>query len=397
MADILGINLSDETQTELVKRLDFFLMEEKSHFITTPNPEIILNAGHDEEYFFILNSADLSIADGFGLVIAGLLSGQKIHRTTGADLTNILLDKAHEKNLRILIINRVDGLSNKNEMEQALSKKWPKLNFKIIEIIKKESLSDIENKTINDFAPQIIFVGLGAPSQEKLIWHEIKNWPSSRIAIGIGGSFDFITGKTIRAPKIIRQIGLEWLWRLLSQPQNKLERLKRIWRATVVFMLKVINNYFIHTLVYRPNVACLLYKKDKDSGQYKILIVRRSDDITHWQLPQGGTDRQSIKEAGSRELREEIGTDKFVVRGVFKHVYKYKFFNTNKPAYRGYKGQKQGLLIAEFTGQDEDIKINYWDHSAWQWVAQEKIIETVHARRREGIKKFLEKFKEIVK
>lgn len=395
MADILGINLSNKTKDELIKSLDFFLMDEKSHFITTPNPEIILQAGRDEEYFFILNSADLSIADGFGLIIAGLVSRQKIYRTTGADLTNILLDKAHDKNLRILIINRIDGLSNKNDITQALQKKLPNLSFEILDIAKKESLSIAENKIINEFSPQIVFVGLGAPTQEKLIWNELKNWPSTRIAIGIGGSFDFISGKTIRAPKIIRVIGLEWLWRLFSQPQNRWARLKRIWQATIVFMLKVLKNYLINTLLYRKNVACLLYKKENE--QYQILIVRRSDDINHWQLPQGGTDGQSLTEAGSRELREEIGTDKFIVRGVFKHVYKYKFFDANKPAYRGYKGQKQGLLIAEFIGNDQDIKINYWDHSAWQWIPLNKIVETVHARRQEGVKKFLEKFDEIVK
>lgn len=394
MADILGINLSDGRRAEILERLEFFLMDKKSHFITTPNPEIILQAGLDEEYFFILNSADLSIADGFGLVIAGLISGQKIERVTGADLTQILLNQACEKNLRVLIINRRDGLSSKQDIKQSLTEKWPQLNYKVIDIDKKEKLSTAENEEINEYIPQIIFVGLGAPFQEKLIWHDIKNWPSVSIAIGIGGSFDFITGKTKRAPQFIRVIGLEWLWRVFSQPQNRIQRLKRIWRATVVFMLKIIRNYFINTFKYRRNVACLLYKKEGE--QYKIFIVRRTDDVTHWQLPQGGTDGESLETAGSRELKEEIGTDKFIVKGVFANVYKYKF-KSIKPAYRGYKGQSQGLCIAEFNGQDEDIKINYWDHSAWQWISSKAIIKTVHPQRQEGVKKFLEKFSEIVK
>jgi N-acetylglucosaminyldiphosphoundecaprenol N-acetyl-beta-D-mannosaminyltransferase len=394
MADILGIKLTDLTPQDIIKRLDFFLLETKNHFITTPNPEIILTAGRDEEYFFILNSADLSVADGFGLVLAGRISGQKISRLTGADITRILLQKANDQNLKVLVINLTGGLSTKDDISKALKQKWIKLNFKVIDTTKKERLSIEENQQIADFAPEIIFVGLGAPFQEKLIYHELVNWPSSKIAIGIGGSFDFITGKIKRAPKFIRLIGLEWLWRVMLQPQNRLKRLKRIWQATIVFMSKIIKNYFINTFLYRHNVACLLYKKE--NGIYKFLIVQRTDDPSHWQLPQGGTDGESLDKAGRRELSEEIGTDNFTDVKTFAHVYKYNF-KSLKPAYRGYKGQEQGLFIAEYHGTDNEIKINYWDHTAWQWVEQEKIIDAVHPYRREGIKKFLEKFEKISK
>lgn len=395
MADILGIKLSDQTPADLLKNLDFFLMENQTRFITTPNPEIILRSQEDEEYFFILNSADLSIADGFGLVLAGIVSGQKIHRLPGSDLTVILLDKAEKQKLKVLIINRSDGLSQKEDIEESLKEKWPQLNFLILDTEKKESLSLEENKIINDFAPHIVFVGLGAPLQEKLIWHEKENWPGVRIAMGIGGSFDFITGKIKRAPKIFRISGLEWLWRLWIQPQNKKERLKRIWTATVIFGLKVIDNYFIKSFFYRPNVACFLYKKDGE--RFQIFTVKRTDDKNHWQLPQGGTDGESLEIAGSRELREETGTDKFIVKKTFNNIHRYKFADLKRTAYRGYKGQKQGLIIAEFIGSDEDIKISYWDHSSWQWVPEEKLIETLHECRQEAAKKFLKKFAEVVK
>ena len=393
MADILGIKISDLQKKDFIKSLDFFLKSEKSHFVTTPNPEIILEAERNEEYFYILNSADLAIADGFGLVVAGLISRQKIHRLTGADITKILLQKAEDQQLKVLIINREDGLSAKKNIENTLSKKWPKLNFQVIDVAKKEHLSLEENVQINDFAPQIIFVGLGAPAQEKLIYHELPNWPSSRIAIGIGGSFDFITGQIKRAPKAFRLIGLEWLWRVIMQPRNKWARLKRIWRATVVFISKIIKNYFVNTLRYRSNVACWLYKKDNDT--YKILIVQRKDDPGHWQLPQGGRDGESLDIAGRRESFEELGITSFANLRTIANVHKYKFGDFNKKAYRGYRGQRQGLFIAEYTGSDEEIKINYWEHLAWQWVDKDKLFETVHPYRQAGVKKFLEKFEKI--
>jgi N-acetylglucosaminyldiphosphoundecaprenol N-acetyl-beta-D-mannosaminyltransferase len=392
MVTILGINLSDLRKDELYKRLEFFLNDKISHFLVTPNPEIILQAGNDEEYFYILNSADIAVADGFGLVLAGILKRKKIPRITGSDLTPWLLKLAEEKQIKTLIINRQDGLSSANDINQTLLNRWPKLNFKVLDTQKKESLTEEENNQINLFEPKLIFVTLGAPLQEKLIWHEIKQWPSARLALAVGGSFDFLTGKIKRAPKIFRIIGLEWLWRLIKQPS----RFKRIWRATAVFGLKAFNSIIIQPFLFRSNVAIILYKKTADG--IKILLVERQDDHEHWQLPQGGRDGEKLEIAGARELREELSNDKFKVIKSFKNLNVYEFaklgLNSGKS---GYKGQKQGLLITEFTGQDDDIKINYWDHAGWKWVDIDKFIESVYPSRREGYQKFYKAFLETVK
>lgn len=393
MANILGIKLSDLRLPELLNKMDTFLNSDTCHFLVTPNPEIILNAAYDEEYFYILNSADIAIADGFGLVLAGLLSNQKIPRITGSDLTPLLIDKAEQEQTKTLIINFKEGLSSFDDIKKSLSNRWPKLIFKIIEIEKKVFLTSEENRQINDFGPKLIFVCLGAPYQEKLISHELKNWPSVRLALGVGGSFDFISGKIKRAPRIIRRLGLEWLWRLSSQPR----RFKRIWRATIIFTLKVIKSTFIQPFLYRKNVAIMLYKKTTEG--VKIAITARADDHSHWQLPQGGTDGESIKIAGAREAREELGTDKFIIKKTCKNIYKYRFskLGNEKQIKNGYRGQKQSLMIAEFTGEDSDIKINYWDHVAWKWIELEKITKTLHPYRQEAIKKYLPYFLEIVK
>lgn len=393
MVDILGINLSDLEKNELLARLDFFLNDKESHFLVTPNPEIILQAGKDEEYFYILNSADIAVADGFGLVLAGILKRKRIPRITGSDLTPLLISLAEEKQIKTLVINWRDGLSKADDIKTILNNRWPKLIFKVLDIDKKDSLTEEENQEINSFEPKLVFVTLGAPVQEKLIWHELNRWPSVRLALAVGGSFDFLTNKIKRAPKIARRLGIEWLWRLIKQPK----RFKRIWRATVVFGLKAFNSIIIQPFLYRSNVATMLYKKTTDG--IKILIVERQDDHNHWQMPQGGTDGQRLEIAGARELREELGTDKFIVKKTFSnlHVYDFNKHEESKNKHTGYKGQKQGLLIAEFTGTDDDIKINYWDHAAWKWVGVDKFLETTHPCRREGYQKFLTKFLEIVK
>ncbi len=399
MANILGINITELNKINILKKTISFLDDNKSHYIVTPNPEIILNAQKDEELFYILNKADLSIADGYGVELAARLYGTKIERLSGADLLVYLLNKAEQDKLKVVILNWSHGLSSKKDLDQALKRKFPQLNFKLINIEKEKFLKDKEIDNINNYQAKLLFVTLGAPEQEKLIFHNLKKLSTVSIAIGVGGAFDFITKKTIRAPKKLRQLGLEWLWRLIQQPQ----RWHRIYQATIVFSREMLKNRFINPFQYRDNVACLLYKKD--NKKIKVLIVEREDESQHWQIPQGGTDGESIAQAGARELREELNTSNFITRASFKNLYRYKFpkniirdkekeFKKNYKLYKySYRGQKQGLYIAEFKGQDNEIKVNFWDHTSWRWVEIDKLLESVYPVRRKGMKIFLNKFK----
>lgn len=398
MVNILGINLSELSQTEVLKKIADFLNDGKQHYIVTPNPEIILAAHQDEEFFYVLNQASLSLADGFGLKVAAWFFGENIPRVTGADITVELLKMAAKNKTRVLILNWENGLSQINDIKSALNKKFPELIFEIINISREKFLNEEIINKINLFSPAILFNTLGFPYQEKLMYHNLNKLPAVKVALGIGGSFDFITEKIKRAPKWLRAIGLEWFWRLANAFNygNSRQRIKRIYRATFVFLAKVIKVRFYYPFIYRRNVACLLFKKE--GTKTMVLIAERTDIPGHWQLPQGGTDGESIEVAGSRELREELGTDKFVARASFKNVYRYLFKDRGKDdtrMFKNYKGQSQGLFIAEFTGTDEDIKINFWDHRAWKWIPSEKLVESVHRVRRQGAEIFLNKFQSI--
>ncbi len=393
MVNILGINLSALDHTQALKMIGGFLNDGRQHYIVTPNPEIILESHKDEEFFYILNKADMSLADGFGIKLAGIVAGKKIPRLTGADLTLDLLALARERKLKILVINREGGLSQQTAIKDALTEKYPGLEALVIDRHRTQPVDHELSKKINDFAPVIFFSTFGAPAQEKFIFHNLKKLPSVKVAIGVGGAFDFITGRIKRAPKPMRHIGLEWLWRLAQQPK----RIRRIYRATFVFTAVLLRSRLNH-LFYRSNVACFLYKQTAEGK--KILIVEREDDPGHWQLPQGGTDGEPLEKAGARELGEELNTDKFVMKAVFKKTYSYLFppvsqqspLSLQRRYIFDYKGQRQGLFIAEFTGQDEDIKVNFWDHSAWRWVDMHDLVTSVHPRRREAAQIFLAKF-----
>jgi N-acetylglucosaminyldiphosphoundecaprenol N-acetyl-beta-D-mannosaminyltransferase len=393
MAIILGINTGEISWSELKGRLASFYNDRLPHQLVTPNPEIILKAQKDEELFYILNRADLSLADGFGLKIAAKISGQKLYRCTGADLLPYLLQEAEGKR-RVSIINRHDGLSSSQDLEKYLKTNYPRLEYQILDSPKKISPSEEDIMSVQAFNPNLAICLFGAPEQEKYLFQLQEKLVQISLSVGLGGAFDFLTGKLKRAPQLWRNLGLEWFWRFIQQPW----RWQRIWRATMVFSRKVLYWRFIMPHLYRPNVAVLMYKSGKDGRE--IFIVERQDRESHWQLPQGGLDGEDIAVAGAKELREESGAKNFKIIKVYKNLYRYQFNKeTGKDILQrhfGYRGQKQSLLIVEFQGKDTELKINYWDHRAWRWIKEEYLLTHIHPCRQAAAKIYLEKLKEAV-
>jgi len=206
--EILGVKIDNLTLIKILEKIEYFLLSSRTNYIVTPNPEIILTAQNNTELKNMLNEADLSIPDGVGLKIASKFKIKE--RITGTDLMNNILKKYINKKFKF-IINET-GLSSKKEVLQ-------KANVKI-----------------DESYPDIIFVGLGCPRQEKWIKENIAKYPNTRLILTVGGAFDFLTGKQKRAPLLFRKIGLEWLWRLIKQPK----RYKRIFNATIKFLFKAL-------------------------------------------------------------------------------------------------------------------------------------------------------------
>jgi N-acetylglucosaminyldiphosphoundecaprenol N-acetyl-beta-D-mannosaminyltransferase len=385
------------SKKEILENIQGMLDGERPNQISTVNPEFILAARHDEELFYILNNADLAIPDGVGLKFAALVLGRYIYRYTGADLMQDLLKVAESQNKKIAVLNWQNGLSSREDIENILTKKFPNLIFQVLNCERINKPTDELISKIIGFSPSIIFSTFGSPWQEIFIYHSLPKIPSARIGLGIGGGFDFLTGRIKRAPAVFRSLGLEWVWRLIKQPW----RFKRIFNAVIVFIYQFISWHYITPFLYRPNVACLVYKKIND--QYYFLLLARADNPSHWQLPQGGTDGESLEIAGTRELKEEIGTGRFKPVAAYKNVHKYIWgdklskFGPMASQIWGYKGQRQGLFIAEFIGEDSDIKVNYWEFKNWKWVEMEKFVEEVQEIRQESAKKFLKKFQQTIK
>lgn len=233
--NILGVKIDNLTRKEILEKVKFFLSEEKFHQIATVNPEFILEAQKNEEFKKILNGCDLNVADGIGIKFAFWRYGKNLkYRLSGADLIWKTIRLAYQNKLTIFLAANDKGLSTWEETRNVINRLYPDLIVDGDNIDPKN-----DNYQILSSSCQIVFCNFGAPYQEAFIKRQ-KN-DRIRLAMGVGGSFDFLTGKVRRAPSFLGMIGLEWLWRLLQRPDTRRpRRWKRVWNAVVAFPIKIL-------------------------------------------------------------------------------------------------------------------------------------------------------------
>lgn len=242
---ILGIKLDNYSYSELDLKLKRCIFEFKRCFIVTLNPEIVLKAQKDPLYKKIINKADIVLADGVGLIWAArILKLPTPFRITGMDLVRILSKISEQNNCSIFLLGGRGDTAFKASLK--LKEKFPQI--KIVgtdeggEVDEKGDLKNNKEilEKINKLKPDILLVAFGAPKQEKWIYKNFSQIHSVKIAVGVGGVFDYLAGKVKSPPYWIKRIGLEWLFRLFTQPK----RIKRIFKATFVFLFCVLKTKF---------------------------------------------------------------------------------------------------------------------------------------------------------
>ncbi len=243
--EILGVKIDNLSPQEVLEKSSQFLKSKNQYFIVTPNPEFLVSAKKDKNFQEILNYADIAIADGVGLIYAAKFLGQQLQRVTGVDLMWYLCELAEQQNYPVYLLGSVE------EITEATAEVL-KENFPQLDIVGSSGGGEITPdgfqknndglmEKIKAAKPKIIFVAFGAGKQEKWIFNHLDQLPSVKLAMGVGGTFDFISGATPRAPEIMRNLGLEWLYRLIKEPR----RLKRIFRAVIIFPLLVLKDKII--------------------------------------------------------------------------------------------------------------------------------------------------------
>jgi N-acetylglucosaminyldiphosphoundecaprenol N-acetyl-beta-D-mannosaminyltransferase len=238
-AVIFGVRLDELASVEQLRGVATgFLDGERAFRIFTPNPEILLFAREDTRYADVLRSADLALPDGTGVAIVQTLrNGRSVRRWPGVEIAALLLRLAAERGETVAFVGGTPKVAERS------AARWRALpGLKVVTAgagatIGEDGLAqptDREDEiveAIRSASPTIVLVGLGAPKQERWIERHADDFPSVRIMIGVGGAFDMWAGSKRRAPRALRTLGLEWLWRLALEPR----RLPRILRATVVF------------------------------------------------------------------------------------------------------------------------------------------------------------------
>ncbi len=215
--------------------LDQNIRIEKKQFVIAQNPEKIMKELKDEELASIIeNQATLLIADGIGLVYAGRILGlPHISRVTGVGLFEELLEVADQEKKSVFLYGAKPEVINK--AAETVKSRYPNLVLAGIQDGYEEDNEKIIQK-IDEAKPDYLFVALGSPSQEKWISRYIDRLPV-QLVMGVGGTFDVLTGNIRRAPVWMQKLGLEWLYRLIKQPS----RIKRSINLPI-FLWKVIKS-----------------------------------------------------------------------------------------------------------------------------------------------------------
>lgn len=269
--DILGVKIDKINQAEALEKIEKWIWNQDKHYIVTPNLEFILAAQKDQDFKGILNRADLAIPDSSSLGFSYWLLKRKFwerlifwplfflpvkqlipfDRVSGTDLMESLCQLSAEKgfvagflgggkrvaekcaerllqkypNLKISYISSGGTIDNNGNSQQVDSSKYY--------VVGKNQ--EIIPATSYQLPPtDLLFVAFGHIKQEKWIAGNLNKIPV-KVAMGVGGAFDYLSGNTPRAPKFLRDLGFEWLFRLIIQPRRfkrQLALLEYLWLLT---------------------------------------------------------------------------------------------------------------------------------------------------------------------
>lgn len=431
---VAGLSIDPLRKQELLHLIATRIKSGEKTFLTTLYSEFLYAAMRDKEVMELLNSANIAVSDGvgivwanyflkqpftaksfWGLVVQGwwqivytgasiLLNPKKLYtdipeKIVGADLVWDLAALAEQNDFKIFIWGGFG--KTPFEVQQLLQQRFPNLKIVGASNANADDLKTLEE--IERTQPDMLLVAFGPFTQERWINRNLPTLPV-KFAVGLGGTFDYMTGARKQPPKFIRQIGLEWLYRLFTQPK----RVKRIFHAFWGLIIALLRHKVFGSLTYRTNAMVVVINKDS-----KVLLCKRKprgfidkpltpeeELVPYWMFPQGGLlEGEDLATAAKREIEEEVGIKSVELIKEAPQVNTFLWNNSMRPIFKSdyhYKGQEQIAVFLKFFGDDNEIVVDDREFNGYQWCDVDKVIETLAPIRREYGEKILPELKDII-
>ena len=219
IVDIHGVRIHNVTRAETLSLLESMTSDHGKHLVVPVNPEMIMAARKRDDFRDVLNEATLRLPDGIGVILASRVIGNTIkERITGVDTVTSFARIAAQRGLRFFLLGAAPGIAER--AGRILQQQNP--GFQIAGTYSGSPSPEEEESIcgrINSANADVLLVAYGAPKQE--LWLH-RNIGRLNVTVGmcVGGSFDFIAGVALRAPRWMQAAGLEWLYRLIREPRR---------------------------------------------------------------------------------------------------------------------------------------------------------------------------------
>ena len=234
--ELFGFNIDTYSFEEAISEGKILIDGNRVAQVVTINPEMFEYSSKDNDFANIVKEAEMVIPDGVGVKIALKINGHSVARIPGIDFAKRLLEEAAVNNIPVAIIGAKEEIITK--AIENLQAEISGLNIVYYHNGYFNNDEEIYGE-LNNKSPKLILVAMGSPRQEKFIYNA-KRVLKPALMVGIGGSLDVWSGTIKRAPKVFQIMGLEWLYRTITQPS----RLKRVFPTLPLFIIKAFNYKF---------------------------------------------------------------------------------------------------------------------------------------------------------
>lgn len=226
--ELMGIRIDNVTMEETLSEIEQLIKVKNNSYVITPNVNHVVKVQHDPEFKQVYDKADLVLVDGMPLVWAAKLLNKPLKdKVSGSDLFPLLCGLCEQKGYSVFLLGGTTTEIIKDTVTK-LQKDFPKIKIAgyespVFGFEKNVAESKRIVSLIKESKADVLFIGVGAPKQEKWIF-EHKNDYQAGVSLAIGAAFNFYLGYTKRAPKWMQKNGLEWLYRFLQEPRRLFRR-----------------------------------------------------------------------------------------------------------------------------------------------------------------------------